>query len=256
MITLFSEGVLLVVAAQAGFLDGPRVLANMAVDYWVPRRFAALSDRLTTQNGIVLMGVASLAALLYTRGDVGQLVVMYSINVFLTFSLSHVRHGAHDAGARRRTAAHWQRQAAAVRRSGFLLCATILVITVIEKFREGGWLTLVVHRRGGRAVLRHPRPLPRVKLQPRAALPGRAHLGAPADAARPLAHHATRRCPPRACWCRATAAWASTPCSTSSAPSPATSRTWSSSRSGVIDSGGFKGAESRGGARGRAPRRC
>ncbi len=88
VITLFSESILLVVAAQAGFIDGPRVLANMAVDSWVPRRFAALSDRLTTHNGIFLMGATSLAALVYTHGDVGQLVVMYSINVFLTFSLS------------------------------------------------------------------------------------------------------------------------------------------------------------------------
>ena len=56
IITLFSEGVLLFVAAQAGFLDGPRVLANMAIDHWLPRRFAALSDRLTMHNGIVLMG--------------------------------------------------------------------------------------------------------------------------------------------------------------------------------------------------------
>ena len=71
VLTLFSEAMLLVVAAQAGFLDGPRVLANMAVDSWVPHRFAALSERLTTQNGIVLMGGAALAALLYTGGDVG-----------------------------------------------------------------------------------------------------------------------------------------------------------------------------------------
>src|SRR5208337_3965793 len=139
-ITLFSEGVLLVVAAQAGFIDGPRVLANMAVDSWVPRRFAALSDRLTTHNGVIVMAAASLAALLYTRGDVGHLVVMYSINVFVTFSLSmlamfylwwrsrHTRNG-------------WKRKAALFA-SGFVLCATILTITVLEKFREGGWITL------------------------------------------------------------------------------------------------------------------
>ncbi len=36
VLTLFSEAALLVVAAQAGFIDGPRVLANMAVDSWVP----------------------------------------------------------------------------------------------------------------------------------------------------------------------------------------------------------------------------
>src|SRR5690606_33588484 len=40
IITLLSEGLLLIVAAQAGLLGGPRVLANMAVDSWVPRRFA------------------------------------------------------------------------------------------------------------------------------------------------------------------------------------------------------------------------
>jgi amino acid transporter len=142
IITLFSEGILLVVAAQAGFIDGPRVLANMAVDNWMPRRFAALSDRLTTQNGIVLMGAASLAALIYTGGDVGKLVVMYSINVFLTFSLSMF--GMAGKSIRdRKTGAHWKRKSALFV-VGFILCATILVITAVEKFREGGWITLLV----------------------------------------------------------------------------------------------------------------
>jgi amino acid transporter len=142
IITLFSEGILLVVAAQAGFLDGPRVLANMAVDHWVPRRFAALSDRLTTQNGIVLMGASSLAALVYTNGDVGKIVVMYSINVFLTFSLSLFAM-LRKTIVERRTSPGWARRAA-IFAIGFALCAVILAITVFEKFGEGGWLTLVV----------------------------------------------------------------------------------------------------------------
>jgi amino acid transporter len=141
VITMFSEGVLLVVAAQAGFVDGPRVLANMAVDFWMPHRFAALSDRLTTHNGIVLMGATSLAALFYTHGDVGQLVVMYSINVFLTFSLSMFGM-LRSVWRTRRQSKHWHRQLLLFS-TGFLLCATILVITIIEKFREGGWITLV-----------------------------------------------------------------------------------------------------------------
>src|SRR5512139_1740228 len=52
LITILSEGALLFVAAQTGFIDGPRVMANMAVDYWFPRRFASLSDRFTIQNGV------------------------------------------------------------------------------------------------------------------------------------------------------------------------------------------------------------
>ena len=84
--TLIARG-LLFVAAQAGFVDGPRVLANMAVDSWMPHRFAALSDRLTTQTDRA-HGRRRRRWRCSTPGDVGQLVVMYTINVFLTFSLS------------------------------------------------------------------------------------------------------------------------------------------------------------------------
>ena len=59
--TVLSEGALLIVAAQAGFIDGPRVLANMAHDSWMPHWFANLSERLATHNGILLMGSAGLA---------------------------------------------------------------------------------------------------------------------------------------------------------------------------------------------------
>ena len=69
--------------AQAGFVDGPRVMANMAVDSWFPHRFAALSERLSMQNGVLLMSVTSVVALVYTHGDVEKLVVMYSINCLL-----------------------------------------------------------------------------------------------------------------------------------------------------------------------------
>src|SRR5262249_10189046 len=89
ILLLVSEGALLVVAAQTGFLDGPRVMSNMALDSWMPHQFAALSERLTMRNGIYLMGGAALATLIYTKGSVDVLAVMYSINVFLTVSLSN-----------------------------------------------------------------------------------------------------------------------------------------------------------------------
>lgn len=141
-VTILSQGALLIVAAQAGFADGPRVLANMAVDSWVPRRFAALSERLTTQNGIVLMGVTAVAALVYTQGDVGRLVVLYSINVFITFTLSML--GMLLASIRRVRGAPRRRRDIALFSVNFLLCITILVITTVEKFFEGGWVTLLV----------------------------------------------------------------------------------------------------------------
>jgi amino acid transporter len=142
VLALVSEGALLVVAAQTGFLGGPRVLSNMAVDSWMPRRFAALSERLTTQNGIVLMGVAALGALYYTGGNVSRIVIMYSINVFLTFSISMfalARYWLSERGKVRQ----WKSRLTLFT-VGLLLCGTILVVTVIEKFTDGAWLTLAV----------------------------------------------------------------------------------------------------------------
>jgi hypothetical protein len=87
-VTLVSEALLLLVAAQAGFIDGPRVLASMAVDSWVPRWFNRLSDQLVVRNGILLIGLGGLGAILLTGGHVDELVVFYSISVFVTFLLS------------------------------------------------------------------------------------------------------------------------------------------------------------------------
>jgi amino acid transporter len=139
-VTMISEGALLFVAAQAGFVDGPRVMSNMALDQWMPHRMAALSEQLTMRNGVYLMAAAAAIVVLYTGGSVDALVVMYSINVFITFTLSNVamiRHAAHVKQGRWWRAIFVHSLAAAV-------CAMVLVITLLEKFTEGGWLTAVI----------------------------------------------------------------------------------------------------------------
>jgi amino acid transporter len=141
-ISMLSATALLFIAAQAGFLDGPRVLANMALDRWFPARFATLSDRFVTGNGIVLMGGAALLAMLVTHGAVGILVVLYSINVFITFSLTQfgmVRHWWNV----RTTEPQWRRKLA-INGIGLALTSFILVSLCVVKFHEGGWATLVV----------------------------------------------------------------------------------------------------------------
>jgi amino acid transporter len=142
VVTIFSEGAILFVASQAGFIDAPRVMANMAVDSWLPHRFSVFSERLTMRNGVVMVGLSALILLLYTRGSIMALVVMYSINVFLTFSLSEfgmsrffIKH--------RKDHKEWKKHLS-VHLTGLIMCVTILTITVIEKFLEGGWLTLVI----------------------------------------------------------------------------------------------------------------
>ena len=141
LITLASEAALLFIAAQAGFLDGPRVLANMALDRWFPTRFANLSDRFVTQNGVVLIGATALVMMILTRGSVALLVVLYSINVFITFSLSQlgmVRHWWNQ----RDVEPAWKKKLA-INGIGLLLTGFILISLSAVKFHEGGWITLL-----------------------------------------------------------------------------------------------------------------
>ncbi|MBF0480868.1 MAG: APC family permease [Desulfovibrionaceae bacterium] len=142
LVTLVSEAALLFVAAQTGFLDGPRVLSNMALDRWFPTRFAMLSDRLVTKNGILLMGASALFLMIATKGSVDLLIVLYSINVFITFVLSQlgmVKHWWRD----RRVSPGWIK-GLCLNGLGLALCSFILAMVVIVKFGEGGWVTMLV----------------------------------------------------------------------------------------------------------------
>ncbi|HEX9144645.1 MAG TPA: amino acid permease, partial [Candidatus Binatia bacterium] len=142
LITLISESVLLLVAAQAGFVDGPRVMANMAHDSWLPHRFGLLSDRLTILYGLVVVSVAAILTLLYTRGHISTLVLMYSINVFVTFSLSQLAMTRYWF-VHRLKYPDWSRHIV-IHVIGFVLCFTILIVSIVEKFSEGGWITLLI----------------------------------------------------------------------------------------------------------------
>ena len=142
LVTLLSEAALLFVAAQTGFLDGPRVLSNMALDRWFPTKFAMLSDRLVTQKGILMMGGAALVTLVLTNGSVKYLVVLYSINVFITFFLSQlgmVRHWWQVRGKE----AHWGKKLF-INGVGMTLTFFILISVTVLKFHDGGWITILL----------------------------------------------------------------------------------------------------------------
>jgi amino acid transporter len=139
---LASSAALLFIAAQTGFIGGPRVLANMAVDRWMPTRFASLSDRLVTQNGVLLMGAAALAVVFFTRAAVSILVVLYSINVFITFTLSQLGMVRHWWLERARQPA-WKRKLL-LNGFGMLLTGGILISLCVVKFSQGGWVTILV----------------------------------------------------------------------------------------------------------------
>lgn len=141
-LVLASAGGLLFVAANTGFLGGPAVLANMAVDQWVPNQFASLSSRLITKHGVLLMGAAAIAILLYTEGAIALLAVIYALNVFLTFSISLFglclywwRHREDQRGA-------WTDLVLSALALG--ITGTIFLALLYTEFLAGGWVAMLI----------------------------------------------------------------------------------------------------------------
>jgi len=139
---LLSEGLLLFIAAQTGFLGGPKVLSAMAVDRWMPAKFSSLSDRLVSQHGILIMGLAALLVMAFTKGSVVFLVTLYSINVFITFVLSQAGMVKHW-WVKRASVKGWFRKIC-INGLGLALTAFILAAMIAIKYDEGGWITLFI----------------------------------------------------------------------------------------------------------------
>jgi amino acid transporter len=144
VLAMLFAATLLLVAASAGFLGGPAVLAWMALDKWAPHSFAHLSNKLVAQNGVLTMGVAAAGLLLFTGGEVHSLVVLYSVNVFLTFSLSTtglVRHNLRNRTDRKTL--KWVRETL-ISILALTVAASILLILFVVKFSQGAWLAILV----------------------------------------------------------------------------------------------------------------
>jgi len=148
VLILILEAGLLFVGANTGFLGGPAVLANMAIDGWVPKRFRNLSSRLVIQNGIVVFGIAALIVLFVTGGSVSKLIILYSTSVFLSFTMSLFGLCIYCIRRRKRVKKWGPKLGLSL--FGFIVCLFILVTIILSKFTDGGWLTLVIN---GSAIL-------------------------------------------------------------------------------------------------------
>jgi amino acid transporter len=83
-----TTALILVLAANTGFSAFPLLAVNLAVDKYIPRMFTIRGDRLGYSNGIVTLGIASIALIIAFQGNTEQLIPLYAVGVFIPFTLS------------------------------------------------------------------------------------------------------------------------------------------------------------------------
>lgn len=84
----FATALILAVAANTGFSAFPVLAYNLAKDKYLPHRYQDRGDRLGYSNGIITLALGSIALLLIFQGSTERLIPLYSVGVFIPFTLS------------------------------------------------------------------------------------------------------------------------------------------------------------------------
>ncbi|HEY8868851.1 MAG TPA: APC family permease [Candidatus Limnocylindrales bacterium] len=135
-----STALLLFLAANTSFNAFPRLAAILAEDGYMPRQFSYRGDRLAFSYGIVALAAVAAALIVVFNGDTHALIPLYSVGVFVTFSLSQTGMVIHW---RREHAPGW-RWRAMINGIGAVLTAVVLVVVVSVKFKDGAYLVVIL----------------------------------------------------------------------------------------------------------------
>ena len=131
---------ILVVAANTAFSGFPRLASVLAFDGFMPRQFLFKGDRLAFTTGIIALGVAASVLVILFQGNIGSLINLYAIGVFLAFALSNGGMVVHWFRARTQG---W-RMNMVVNGTAAVMTAVILLIAIVTKFAQGGWIVIVM----------------------------------------------------------------------------------------------------------------
>lgn len=132
---------ILILAANTAFADFPRLASFLARDGYLPHQFLFRGDRLAFTTGIVVLGALSALLVIFFDASVSNLIPLYAVGVFTSFTLSQsgmTRHWLRVQKSRRRTAGM------ALNGGGAIATTVVLAIIVATKFLAGAWIVIAL----------------------------------------------------------------------------------------------------------------
>lgn len=147
VIVAAATGLILVLAANTAFNGFPVLGSVLARDGWMPRQLHTRGDRLALSNGIVTLAAGAAVLVWSFHSDVTLLIPLYTVGVFVSFSLSQLgmlrhwtRHLRTEIDPKKRVQMGRSRVINAV---GFGLTSLVLIVVIITKFALGAWITIL-----------------------------------------------------------------------------------------------------------------
>ncbi|MDF3000494.1 MAG: hypothetical protein K0Q48_613 [Bacillota bacterium] len=132
--------VILILAANTAYTGFPMLIAVMAKEKYAPQQLSMRGDKLSYDNGILLLSAASALLIIGFQANVTSLIGLYAVGVFISFTLSQ---SGMFIKWRRERSKNWHYKAV-INGFGALLTATVVVIIAFAKFEEGSWIIIIL----------------------------------------------------------------------------------------------------------------
>ena len=129
----YSTALILVIAANAAFAGFPQLASMLARDNFLPRQLANFGDRLAYSNGIIVLSVFAMVLIWIFRGIVDDLLSLYAIGVFMSFTLAQIGMVRRWLRTRERG---WQ-ASLVVNALGAVATGAVTLIIGVSKFADG-----------------------------------------------------------------------------------------------------------------------
>jgi hypothetical protein len=136
---------ILILAANTSFADFPRLLYLLARDRYAPAQFVNLGERLAFSNGILALGILSAALYWAFNGSTGALIPLYTIGVFLAFTLSQAGMVQHWRKLRRAEGTRASHTGSLIMNGvGAVATTLVLIVVAAAKFIYGAWFVVLL----------------------------------------------------------------------------------------------------------------
>lgn len=135
-----ATAMILILAANTAYADFPRLTSLLSKDGFMPRQLGSLGDRLVFSNGIIGLSLAAIVLIVMFKGDTHQLIPLYAVGVFLSFTLSQsgmIRHHF------RTKHPGWQKSAM-INIAGATATLIVLLVIATTKFMTGAWMVVIL----------------------------------------------------------------------------------------------------------------
>ncbi len=88
-VLIFTSAILFL-AANTAYSSYPRLCSLLAEDGYLPRQLTSIGDRLSYNNGILVLAFCSILFLLVFQGEAHALIPLYTIGVFIAFTTAQL----------------------------------------------------------------------------------------------------------------------------------------------------------------------